>query len=102
MTKNTGLKGKKVLSFTHKSLYLNVVSKHKQYMARGAAVAQWIRLSSAAPGSNPKQPIYAFINLNLNLNCDMLKKTKINRKRGRDWPKNSTRHAHLVIIIGFI
>ena len=30
----------------------------------------------AAPGSNPKHTIYAFINLNLNLRCDMLKRWK--------------------------
>ena len=35
----------------------------------------------AAPGLNPKHTIYAFINLNLNI-----EKTKINRKRGQDWP----------------
>ena len=54
----------------------------------GAAVAQWIcmRLPSCHPGSNPKHTIYPFINLNLSLNCDMLKRQKINRKRDRDWP----------------
>ena len=40
----------------------------------GAAVAQWIRLRlpSCRLGLNPKHTTYAFINLNLNLNCDVL------------------------------
>ena len=29
-----------------------------------------------AAGSNPKHTIYAFINLNLNLSCDLLKRWK--------------------------
>ena len=44
------------------------------YLTWVEAVAQWIhlRLPSAAPGSNPKHTIYAFINLN----CDTLKRRK--------------------------
>ena len=43
-----------------------------------ATIAQWIHLQlpSCRPGSNPKHTIYAFINLNLNLSCDMLKRRK--------------------------
>ena len=37
-----------------------------------------VKKLGAALGSDPKHTIYAFIDLNLN--CDMLKKTKINRK----------------------
>ena len=44
----------------------------------GAAVAQWIRLRIpfCRPGSNSKYTIYAFMNLNLNLNCGVLKRRK--------------------------
>ena len=60
--------------------------KQKDKETRGATMAQWIclRLPSCRPGSNPMKTMYAFIKLNLN--CDGLKNTKVNRKRGRDWP----------------
>ena len=44
----------------------------------GAAIARgfvWA-FHPAAPGLNPKHTIYPFINLNLNLSCDMLKRRK--------------------------
>ena len=52
----------------------------KPVIGGGAAIAQQIRLSftPAAPGSNSKYNIYAF--LNLYSNCDP-KRTKINKKR---------------------
>ena len=51
----------------------------------GAAVAQWIRLRlpSCRLGLNPKHTTYAFINLNLNLNCDVLKRQNKQKKRPR-------------------
>ena len=44
----------------------------------GATIAQWIcsHLPSCHPGSNPKHTINTFFNLNLNLNCDVLKGRK--------------------------
>ena len=62
---------------------LFVPTSTNNVMGGGAAVAQWIRLRlpPATLGSNSKHTIYTFINLN----CGILKKTKINRKRDRDF-----------------
>ena len=45
----------------------------------------------ATLGSNPEHTIYGLINLNLNLICEMLKKMKINRKRGPFFKKNHSK-----------
>ena len=51
-------------------------SQTKNELNWGADKAQWIRLRlpSCPQGLNPKHTIYAFINLNLN--CEMLKRRK--------------------------
>ena len=56
----------------------SIKSRENNDFTWGATVAQWIhsRLPSCRQGLNPKHTIYAFFNLNFNLNCNVLKRRK--------------------------
>ena len=64
----------------------------KKLKLKGAAVCTFY---PAAPGSNPKHTINAFINLNLN--CDMLKKIKIKREKNNNNKESWNAIIHLKI-----